>query len=184
MFVLVVVLALGAYMINHYLHQASHQASITIGDRFPALIVQPIGVSEDKRNTDKRDTMRTSTKRVVVIVRNGCVFCDSLERSLDELLKASASIKASAPIETKHYQHSLFILSLDKAPDGTTNQALMPFRYVYHSEENDLYFSQTPQLYVLDSNNIVLKKHIGIPDTAILRGLLNDHAVAGKRAGL
>lgn len=171
-------------MINHYLHQASHQASITIGDRFPTLIVQPVGASEDKRDTDKRDTMRASTKRVVVIVRNGCVFCDSLERSLGALLKASVSIKTPASVEAKHNAYSLFILSLDKAPNGTTNQALMPFRYVYHSEENDLYFSQTPQLYVLDSNNIVLKKHIGIPDTATLRSLLNDHAVAGKRAGL
>mgnify|MGYP000647378049 CR=1 FL=1 len=179
MFVLVVVLALGAYMINHYLHQASHQASITIGDRFPAMIIQPVSAPPDKR-----DTMRASTKRVVMIVRNGCVFCDSLERSLDALLKASVSTKAPASVEAKHNAYSLFILSLDKAPDGTTNQALMPFRYVYHSEENDLYFSQTPQLYVLDSNNIVLKKHIGIPDTATLRGLLNDHAVAEKRAGL
>ncbi len=180
MFVLVVVLALGAYMINHYLHQASHQASIIIGDRFPAMIIQPVGTSEDKHDTDKRDTMRASARRVVVIVRNGCVFCDSLERSLDALLKASVSTKAPALVEAKHNAHGLFILSLDKAPDGTTNQALMPFRYVYHSEENDLYFSQTPQLYVLDSNNIVLKKHIGIPDSATLRGLLNDHAVAGK----
>lgn len=169
--VLVIILALGAYTVSVYLHQSFHQASIKVGEHFPAMTVRAASVP------DKPSTLPAGTKRIVVIVRNGCVFCDTLERNLE-------AVFARLPVQEQRLDSALFILSLDEAPHNSRTQALARNRYVYHGKENNLFFSQTPHTYVLDGNNIVLKKYIGVLDTATLRGMLHEHfavsAVANK----
>lgn len=167
--ILVITLALGAYTVSVYLHQSFHQTSIKVGEHFPAMTVRVASAP------DKPSLLPTGMKRVVVIVRNGCVFCDTLERNLE-------TVFARLPAQGQRLDSALFILSLDEAPHNSPMQALARNRYVYHGNENNFFFSQTPHTYVLDGNNIVLKKYIGTLDTLTLRGILYEHFVANAVA--
>ncbi len=145
----------GGYAVGSYLYRSFHQASIRTGEVFPDLWVRKTDASGEVVQ------IPTKKPRIVMIVRNGCQFCDSLERRLTMVIRPQDII-------------NLYILSLDDAPSTAQHQALAKFRYVYDGKQNDLFFNQTPQIYVIDSKNIVRKKYLGALDTAQIHELFQQ----------
>jgi hypothetical protein len=145
------------YLVSTYLYRSIHQASISVGETFPALMVS-------KTDTfDHPVPMPRKQVHLVIIVRNGCKFCDSLEQRLEYHIAKEASLRDSI---------NLYLLSLDDAPKSEQYPLLTRFRYVYDGKDNNLFFSQTPQIYLIDRQDIVRKKYLGVLDTADISALL------------
>jgi thioredoxin-related protein len=123
------------------------EADLNAGDKFPLLRVRTI-------DTDSTQPLTIDTACVIVFIRNGCAHCKSLKDTFNII--NTEGIK----------KPKIFLISIDKTPDEIVGWA---HQFIYNSENNDIYFSSTPQTYFVDKTGVILKKRFGTINKSTLK---------------
>ncbi len=131
-------LLVGATALDQY-RRLTKQAKITIGDTFPTLTFQlPAEASP------------MLEKQILLFARNGCGHCKHLESHFAAIFDSIGKPRA--------WKQHITLISIDEPPETQSEWATA---VSYNSDDNDLYFNATPQLYFLDEKRQVVRKFVG-----------------------
>jgi hypothetical protein len=123
---------------GYYYNIAASQIRASVGERFP-----PIRV----------DGWNVNKLQCLVVVKNGCAYCQMLEANLETLF-----------LEKPEWREKTTFLAIDEPPIELEQKCL-----IFHSEENEVRFGVTPQVFFLNEKGIVVRKHLGVVSTQTLK---------------
>ncbi len=92
------------------------------------------------------DGLNLNQRQCLIVVKNGCAHCQILKANLDTLF-----------FENPEWREKTTFLSIDEPLTELGQEGL-----IFRSEENELNFSVTPQIFFLNERGTVVKKHLGV----------------------
>lgn len=90
--------------------------------------------------------LNLNKQQCLIVVKKGCVHCQILKANLDTLF-----------FENPEWREQTTFLAIDEPLNELGRDGL-----IFHSAENELSFTITPQIFFLNERGIVLKKHLGV----------------------
>ncbi len=149
LFGLLLLMAGIASAFGYYFNLAASQIRVSVGEKFPPIRVDGLNVSK---------------RQCVVVVKNGCAYCQTLKANLDTLF-----------FEKSDWREKTTFIAIDEPPIELEQKCL-----IFHSDANEVRFGVTPQVFFLNEQGIVLRKHLGVVATVTLRKDFETYLEVGQ----
>jgi hypothetical protein len=108
--------------------------------------------------------LNLNKRQCVVVMKNGCAYCQMLKANLDTLF-----------FEKPDWREKTTFLAIDEPPIDIEQKCL-----IFDSEANEVRFGVTPQVFFLNEQGIVLRKHLGIVASVTLRKDFETYLEVGQ----
>ncbi len=149
LFGLLLLMAGIASAFGYYFNLAASQIRVSVGEKFPTIRVEGLKINK---------------RQCVVVVKNGCAYCQMLEANLETLF-----------LEKPEWREKTTFLAIDEPPIDRERNYL-----IFHSKENEANFAITPQMFFLNEQGIVVRKHLGVVSTVTLRKDFETYLEVGQ----
>jgi hypothetical protein len=108
--------------------------------------------------------LNVNKRQCVIVMKNGCAYCQMLKANLDTLF-----------FEKPDWREKTTFIAIDEPPIDHERNYL-----IFHSKENEANFAVTPQMFFLNEQGIVLRKHLGVVATVMLKKDFETYLEVGQ----